>query len=971
MPSPSYLSRHSLSASLNIPFRDYEAFDSLKTWSEVFTRLDSYVTAMNSSLSTKDPLYITTAYSSLSSFIAYISVLAGIPPGTTPSAATNAEVANAYRHMITSLSKLGLANDINKDKTTPFTFQSRSASVVSGSSIGSISNSSRFTPERKFSIASEISEHGELDSFKLGMKETNVLAGKTRGFIKAFRQAENLLDEASLEKIVPAFYLNASLSSLPSASDSDEAVFPVKQFSAGMWNDVNVNRAGDYTDPLVSPTNSLKKSSLHLESFEPIIPLDNEVVTVLDYQRNMVITILRQIFNIFDKRSPAIKDHQLGLVSRERLLKDLRGVVISSLDSLISLVTNMYNLIESVDLSVFQMNRRKSSGTLFNNTSTSEVPMPPLFLLYELLEAKQALSDDLAAMISAVQIDVPDDVFIEGLARSLKLSNISGDQVPPSKTDEQGGMDDDEKVIKRRALELGVTVDSLVHTASALAEERAAILSFSNGDAYSALAEIETTSDSNSGPFDRGNHKLSRSQSGSSLAISTISGPAKDDVPWFLGSDYADEVVYDTKNHLRGGTLQALVERLTYHSSMNPTFNTAMLLTFRSFTTPQELFQELVRRFGIQPPEGLSQKEFLLWTDKKQKLVRLRVVNIMKKWLDEYWYEDCSNKTIQALLESMQAFAEQLQRQNNPGHERITRLIEAKLNADGIAPRRLIQNLPMSPPAPILPRNVKKLKILDIDPLELARQLTVREFKLFEMITPFECLTRRQRKTKLRHTSIESTRHIDAFIHNSNHLTNWVSYMILKYAETKKRALAIKYFVNVAEFCRQCNNFSSMMAVISALFSATIHRLKKTWAVVPPKTMETLDNMNKLMNSSRNFNEYRDILRMVSPPVIPFFGVYLSDLTFVEDGNPDCLRDNPIYINFAKRMKSAEIIREIMSYQIQHYIYQDVSTIQQLLDSGFAKAPPVDAQYDTSLALEPRERTNERMARLLEETGYM
>lgn len=44
------------------------------------------------------------------------------------------------------------------------------------------------------------------------------------------------------------------------------------------------------------------------------------------------------------------------------------------------------------------------------------------------------------------------------------------------------------------------------------------------------------------------------------------------------------------------------------------------------------------------------------------------------------------------------------------------------------------------PPPPILPKNIKKLKFLDIDPLEIARQLTIIESKLYNKIQPVECL---------------------------------------------------------------------------------------------------------------------------------------------------------------------------------------------------------------------------------------
>lgn len=47
-----------------------------------------------------------------------------------------------------------------------------------------------------------------------------------------------------------------------------------------------------------------------------------------------------------------------------------------------------------------------------------------------------------------------------------------------------------------------------------------------------------------------------------------------------------------------------------------------------------------------------------------------------------------------------------------------------------------------APPSSIIPKNPKKLKLLDIEPLELARQLTVKESDLYRKIRPMECLQR-------------------------------------------------------------------------------------------------------------------------------------------------------------------------------------------------------------------------------------
>lgn len=51
-------------------------------------------------------------------------------------------------------------------------------------------------------------------------------------------------------------------------------------------------------------------------------------------------------------------------------------------------------------------------------------------------------------------------------------------------------------------------------------------------------------------------------------------------------------------------------------------------MTFKSFTTLNELFDHLVQRFRIQPPEGLSPADLKLWNLKKKSIVQFRWVSI-------------------------------------------------------------------------------------------------------------------------------------------------------------------------------------------------------------------------------------------------------------------------------------------------------------------------------------------------------
>lgn len=71
------------------------------------------------------------------------------------------------------------------------------------------------------------------------------------------------------------------------------------------------------------------------------------------------------------------------------------------------------------------------------------------------------------------------------------------------------------------------------------------------------------------------------------------------------------------------------------------------------------------------------------------------------------------------------------------------------------------------------------------------------------------------------------------------------------------------------------------------------------------------------MSSQSSFKMYRERLHNASQPCIPYIGVYLSDLVFIDEGNPDTVESSipsPL-INFDKHRQVASVISEIQKYQ--------------------------------------------------------
>lgn len=290
-----------------------------------------------------------------------------------------------------------------------------------------------------------------------------------------------------------------------------------------------------------------------------------------------------------------------------------------------------------------------------------------------------------------------------------------------------------------------------------------------------------------------------------------------DEIPEYLRLDYEHELAWDHKSSpptIRGGSLMALVEQLTRHDKLDSNFNNTFLLTYRSFTTARELFELLVHRFSIQPPEGMSPADGGVWRERKQSPIRFRVVNILKNWFETFWMEDNQEEETKTLIRDVYNFArDTIKSTETPGSAPLMAVLDQRMSGKDVG-RRLIQTQNQSTPAPIMPKNMKKLKFLDIDPTEFARQLTIIESRLYGKIKPTECLNKRFGK-KPAEGEPNPAPNIAALIQHSNQMTNWVAEMVLAQSDVKKRVVVIKHFVSVSDVC-------STQGLISPFYTSRI-----------------------------------------------------------------------------------------------------------------------------------------------------
>lgn len=458
---------------------------------------------------------------------------------------------------------------------------------------------------------------------------------------------------------------------------------------------------------------------------------------------------------------------------------------------------------------------------------------------------------------------------------------------------------------------------------------------------------------------------------------STLAEEVEDVETKLLEKTFAHELMFNKEGQVTGGSLQALVERLTTHESTpDAMFVSTFYLTFRLFCTPVKLAEALVDRF-----------DYVGDSPHMSSPVRLRVYNVFKGWLESHWRDETDREALALIT----PFAEDRLGSTLPSAgRRLLELTQRVSSSDGSLVPRLVSSMGKTStsisqyipadaplPSPVVTKSQLGLlanwkmggtcpTILDFDPLEFARQVTIKQMNIFCCIMPEELLGSQWMKK-----GGADSPNVKAMTALSTDLSNLVADTILHYSEVKKRAAVIKQWIKIAHQCLELNNYDALMAIICSLNSSTITRLRRTWDFVSPKRREMLKTLQAVVDPSQNNKALRARLHDHVPPCLPFLGMFLTDLTFVDVGNPatkqlpghdGCEQSGLTVVNFDKHTRTAKIIGEVQRFQIP-YRFAEVPSLQEWFQAQVARVRELEtpgnnvqvSNYRKSLLLEPRE----------------
>ncbi|CAL9736375.1 hypothetical protein MOSE0_J08262 [Monosporozyma servazzii] len=215
------------------------------------------------------------------------------------------------------------------------------------------------------------------------------------------------------------------------------------------------------------------------------------------------------------------------------------------------------------------------------------------------------------------------------------------------------------------------------------------------------------------------------------------------------------------------------------------------------------------------------------------------------------------------------------------------------------------------------------LALPDLHPLEIAKQLTALESTLFLRIQPSELVNYKIPKL---------SPNITAIVKFTNQLSNYVTETVCAQQFTLQQKInRLKCWLKIALSCAYFRNFNSVAAIMTALQNHSIARLHPLWNTLDKKDSTLFDYLARIVHPNHNFKVYRTKLNSIikdhqytkSPlPVVPFFNLYLQDLTFLDDGNPkfrnpDSFRPNKL-INTDKYIRMTKIIGNIQFFQVEY-----------------------------------------------------
>ncbi|KAK1160886.1 ras-specific guanine nucleotide-releasing factor 1 [Acipenser oxyrinchus oxyrinchus] len=339
---------------------------------------------------------------------------------------------------------------------------------------------------------------------------------------------------------------------------------------------------------------------------------------------------------------------------------------------------------------------------------------------------------------------------------------------------------------------------------------------------------------------------------------------------------------------------------------------------------------------GYPTDQRNGDKEFVI-----RRAATNRVLNVLRHWVSKHAQDFESNGELKfkviSFLEEVIHDPELLTQERKAAANIIRTLTQEDPGDNQITLEEIVQ----------MAEGVQSEPFDNHSALEIAEQLTLLDHLVFKGIPYEEFFGQGWMKPDKN----ERTPYIMKTTKHFNHISNLIASEILRSEDVNVRVTAVEKWVAVADICRCLHNYNAVLEITSSLNRSAIFRLKKTWLKVSKQTKALIDKLQKLVSSEGRFKNLREALKNCDPPCVPYLGMYLTDLAFIEEGTPNYTEDG--LVNFSKMRMISHIIREIRQFQQTAYkVEHQPKTTEYLLDNSAVLDE--ESLYEASLRIEPK-----------------
>ncbi|CAH8866094.1 unnamed protein product [Trichobilharzia szidati] len=382
-------------------------------------------------------------------------------------------------------------------------------------------------------------------------------------------------------------------------------------------------------------------------------------------------------------------------------------------------------------------------------------------------------------------------------------------------------------------------------------------------------------------------------------------------------------------------------------ATSNPSVSASNTFSFHSYNlTSPTLIQHSSGGVGV--PPGTTSHHCTNQAKRNTMLATascLRVLNVVRHWItkfpDDFQSDSVLKREMQTLLDALVTCPHLM-----PNDQKVAGQLLLQMISDQLVHDRIDLDSILTPTQIPSEKNFDQLSALDI-----SEQLTFLDFQIFRSIRSEELLNQSWMKLDKE----EKAKHVLLVCKRFNEVSRLVVSEIISRTDLNDRVMCIDKWVAIADICRCMQNYNGVLQICAALVNSSVYRLKRTWERVSKQTKQSIDRLQMLVASDGRFKSMREALHRCDPPCIPYLGMYLTDLSFIEEGALNITENN--LVNFCKMRMIAHVIREVQQYhQTPYLITHRREVTDYLLDP--TRLLDEEQTYQASLIIEPRQSIN-------------